>query len=103
MLDQLIWIDRICINQEEKASQVEMMGQIYKEAARVTAYLGNSKNAHLVQLLFAELYFMRHGLGISAQIMTALSLSKFQRPMWDALVELFSNPWFRRVWIVSNF
>jgi hypothetical protein len=33
LVDQLIWIDQICINQnnaKEKASQVQMMGQIYK-------------------------------------------------------------------------
>jgi hypothetical protein len=63
LVDQFIWIDQICINQnnaKEKASQVQMMGQIYKKAARVTAYLGNSENAHLVQLLFSELYFMKH-------------------------------------------
>jgi hypothetical protein len=103
-LDQLIWIDQVCINQtdiQEKASQVEMMGQIYKEAVRVTAFLGDSENAHLVQLLFAQLHFMKQGLGLSSKVMTALSL--LQRPMWNALVEFLSNPWFRRVWIVSNF
>jgi hypothetical protein len=108
LVDQLIWIDQICINQnnaKEKASQVQMMGQIYKEAARVTAYLGNSENAHLVQLLFSELYFMKQGLGMSPEKMAAVSftLSKSQRPLWAALVEFFRSPWFRRVWIVSNF
>jgi hypothetical protein len=104
LVDQFIWIDQICINQnnaKEKASQVQMMGQIYKKAARVTAYLGNSENAHLVQLLFSELYFMKQGLGLMATV--SFILSQFQRPLWDALVEFFRSPWFRRVWIVSNF
>ena len=104
LIDQCIWIDRICINQGdmvEKASQVLMMGDIYKGAARVIAYLGDSENAHLVQLLFAELHFMKHGIGLPAAVMKSLSFIWFQRPKWDALIEFFGNKWFRRVWIVS--
>jgi hypothetical protein len=58
--DQLIWIDQVCINQDdsnEKASQVQMMEHIYKEAVRVTAYLGEATDAHLVQILLAKLHF----------------------------------------------
>ncbi|KAF2007649.1 hypothetical protein P154DRAFT_583794 [Amniculicola lignicola CBS 123094] len=40
---QSLWIDAICINQDddnEKASQVQQMGDIYKEACRVISWLG---------------------------------------------------------------
>lgn len=102
LLDQLVWIDQICINQvdtEEKASQVQIMGQIYKEASRVIAYLGTSEDAHLVQLLFADLHFMKQGLGLPPGVFKVLGL--VQRAKWDALVKFFSSPWFQRVWIVS--
>lgn len=38
-----IWIDAICINQqdlEERASQVKMMGQVYRTASTVRVWLG---------------------------------------------------------------
>ena len=43
--DLTIWIDAICINQqdkEEKRWQVELMGDIYREASEVIAWLGTS-------------------------------------------------------------
>ncbi|KAK0609260.1 heterokaryon incompatibility protein-domain-containing protein, partial [Immersiella caudata] len=42
--ERVIWIDGICINQTdqvEKTDQVKMMGEIYRGAWRVTAYLGS--------------------------------------------------------------
>ncbi|QYS92712.1 hypothetical protein H0G86_000115 [Trichoderma simmonsii] len=43
-----IWIDAICINQEdisEKSSQVSIMVEIYKKAARVDIWLGNGSDS----------------------------------------------------------
>jgi hypothetical protein len=40
-----LWIDSICINQKdnvEKATQIEMMGQIYARSAQVLIWLGPS-------------------------------------------------------------
>jgi hypothetical protein len=71
-MDKLIWIDQICINQKddnEKASQVELMANIYKGAKRVSAYLGQAADAHLVQSLFAELHFKMEGLGHTAEVL----------------------------------
>jgi hypothetical protein len=104
-MDQLIWIDQVCINQtdsDEKASQVQMMEHIYKEAVRVTAFLGESAHAHLVQALFAELHFKMEGLEFSAELLKAQYLRESKRPQWNALAEFFSNPWFRRVWIIQE-
>ncbi|KAH8194425.1 hypothetical protein TruAng_011408 [Truncatella angustata] len=45
---RIMWIDAICINQaddEEKGPQVAKMGQIFKHAARVTAWLGPEQNS----------------------------------------------------------
>jgi hypothetical protein len=106
--DQLIWIDHVCINQDdivEKASQVELMEDIYKEATRVIAFLGHSVNAHLVQSLFAELHFKMEGLGMSAESLKAQlvqSLRASKKPQWNALAEFFGSQWFRRVWIIQE-
>jgi hypothetical protein len=37
------------------------MADIYKNATRVTAFLGQAANANLVQSLFAELHFKMEG------------------------------------------
>lgn len=41
---KIFWIDQICIDQEgeEKNHQVELMGDIYRNAARVITYLGSA-------------------------------------------------------------
>ncbi|CAJ2502673.1 Uu.00g100670.m01.CDS01 [Anthostomella pinea] len=44
---RFLWIDALCINQkndEEKGPQVAMMGDIYRRAARVIAWLGPAKD-----------------------------------------------------------
>jgi hypothetical protein len=103
--DQLIWIDHVCINQDdmvEKASQVELMEDIYKGATRVIAFLGHSTNAHLVQSLFAKLHFKKEGLGMSAESIKAQNLGASKNPQWSALAEFFGNQWFRRIWIIQE-
>jgi hypothetical protein len=45
--EKMIWIDAICINQQnngEKSHQVAMMGEIYSRATRVEIWLGPTKD-----------------------------------------------------------
>lgn len=47
---QILWIDSICIDQTEEATaernvQVALMGQIYKSAAKVVVWLGESQRS----------------------------------------------------------
>jgi hypothetical protein len=103
--DQLIWIDQVCINQDdndEKASQVQMMEQIYKSAIRVTAYLGEATDAHLVQRFLATLHHKTIGLGISPEQVKASYISNSKRPEWDALARFLKNEYFQRVWIIQE-
>lgn len=47
---EYFWVDAICINQEndaEKASQVALMGHIYKRAQSVIVWLGREHDEHL--------------------------------------------------------
>ncbi|KAK0647197.1 heterokaryon incompatibility protein-domain-containing protein [Cercophora newfieldiana] len=49
-----IWIDAMCINQEdsvEKSFQVPLMRQIYQQASQVYVYLGETKDADVRELL----------------------------------------------------
>jgi len=52
----LVWIDAICIDQEdevERAGQVGLMGRIYMEAVHCAVYLGEDAAPELVDGRFA--------------------------------------------------
>ncbi|KAH9214225.1 heterokaryon incompatibility protein-domain-containing protein, partial [Leptodontidium sp. 2 PMI_412] len=118
--DRFIWIDQVCINQEagdgnlEKQYQVQMMKEIYKGAKRVMAFLRwedpvveigkptPRPNAYLVQSHFAELFYRHQILGHDPATFKAVYQAESKAEQWDALVAFFSNPWFRRVWIIQE-
>ena len=53
-----LWVDAVCINQcdhVEKAHQVAQMAKIYRKAARVLAWLGESSDAALNMTLALDL------------------------------------------------
>ena len=50
LLERVMWIDAICINQEddnEKGRQVQSMAKIYAYANRVIVWLGEAANSRL--------------------------------------------------------
>ena len=50
LLPRLLWIDSICIDQDnssEKTAQVKLMGQIYSRASFVAVWLGSSDTQDL--------------------------------------------------------
>jgi Heterokaryon incompatibility protein (HET) len=54
---RLIWVDSVCINQEdpkEKSHQVRKMQVIYAKATRVTVCLGDSPDAALARAFGAD-------------------------------------------------
>lgn len=90
--EMLIWIDAICINQEdiqERNSQVPKMTQIYKQADQVLAWLGPSyEDSHLafefvrdvVEAKFVQSWLLQQLKSRTAQL---YALSKlFQREYW---------------------
>lgn len=50
---RVLWIDAICINQEdndEKGVQVPLMRQIYQQASQVCVYLGEAKDLDMLRM-----------------------------------------------------
>jgi hypothetical protein len=50
---RVLWLDAICINQEdnaEKSIQVPLMRQIYQQASQVCVYLGEAKDLDMLQM-----------------------------------------------------
>jgi hypothetical protein len=106
-----VWVDAICINQEderEKAQQVRLMGLIYWEATQVIVWLGNDKNkktdltnARTIELMqyYGNLYWSTTGdvpyIGSDADI------EKHDK-FWSSVARFFARPWFTRVWTVQE-
>jgi len=90
-LDRVLWIDAICINQEdldERASQIRYMAIIYGKAKCVNVWLGDSTGGADLAL---------------EQIDLAADSSRAVIPMYaklrDGLDELFNKEWFLRIWV----
>jgi Heterokaryon incompatibility protein (HET) len=100
---KLIWIDAICIDQNnsrEREKQVQMMGEIFSKASRVLAWLASPEEAPKSGLLVQSSRDVRLGLehGLPSQLFTYI----LRRDHLVVLRDFFSNPWFSRVWMVQE-
>ncbi|GAP86905.1 putative ankyrin and het domain protein [Rosellinia necatrix] len=109
-----LWIDAICIDQDnisDKAAQVAMMGEIYARAAKVLVWLGPEENDStramgLMQHLGmqAEVDWYSHATVPSkdaedTQIADTTALLECEEEEMLALHHLFQREWFDRLWI----
>jgi hypothetical protein len=94
-----LWIDAICINQNddnERSAQVRMMDRVFAMASRVIVDLGEETPGS--RLLFDEL--------VEAE-QSKKRTGKYTRP-WpsDKIIQelecLFRRPWFSRVWVIQE-
>ncbi len=110
---RVIWIDAVCINQEdmaERGQQVQIMGSIYNKAGRVVVWLGEAhadspKAFELIRKLCAvadatapeDIDEM-----VAADEFESLGLPAVDSPDWMALDALYWRPWFMRVWVIQE-
>jgi hypothetical protein len=90
-LDRTLWIDAICIDQEnpvEKAHQIQFMAMVYSQAYRVLVWLG--KGASDSDLVFKEIQNEN-----AKRSTSALDDKRLQA----AGLALLQRPWFRRIWV----
>lgn len=117
--DRLLWIDAICIDQDnhrEKGHQVGQMRQIYENAEQVVIWLGPSN--HEIDLLMnvarqwdyqtrqqREAHHTK-GWVDSWMTLTANETGPLKEKLTigrrNALKELLDRPWFSRVWILQE-
>lgn len=84
-----IWVDAICINQqdrEERGHQVRSMAKIYGRAHRVVVWLGEA--ADNSDQAFEAIRARKKWLDSSGHKM-----------IQQAVLTLLQRPWFRRVWV----
>jgi hypothetical protein len=109
-----IWVDAICINQEnlkEKGREVARMGSIYKMAAQVLVWLGpedetTTTAVEIIERLSPGLMLTWdrrncHAIPGSeaAVVQHNVEMSNLTPRHWKALNSLIQRPWFRRLWI----
>lgn len=111
-----IWIDAICINQEdllERAAQVSIMGKIYSLASRVFIWLGNSlpkteKALALVQYLGSIPEDMYDEMRSFDPLLTditypSLGLEDISHDEWLLLVSFMERNWWKRIWVAQEY
>ena len=117
---RILWIDQLCVDQRnlaERSSQVNMMGNIFKQARQVICWLGPDLNneANLARETIQDLAnspLQKHedGMGklcggfgkITDEFLEDMQLPCTTSPKWQALNHLIRCPYFERVWIMQE-
>jgi hypothetical protein len=89
--ERIIWVDAVCINQEnrkEKGQQIQFMAKIYSQANRVVVWLGEATNDGDLAL-----EKIRDAGGKKS------TNSSNNKSIQRAVLALLERPWFRRIWV----
>ena len=125
-----IWIDAICINQddmEERSHQVGMMRDIYQKASRIIVWLGpkstySDKAMVLLhelnidsiteQMAFAKVHGPTNNIfslrkfvvprPIAAAVRDESLPAPYDNESWEGIAELFHREWFSRMWTLQE-
>ena len=112
-----MWIDAICINQQdeigEKPSQITMMRQIYQQPARVIVWLGQDQGeVHVAfdlirRILLEQDAYDQHNphAGIDCppiDVTTPASAFQVNRVEEEAFMQFFRRSCFTRTWVVQE-
>jgi hypothetical protein len=90
-IERILWVDAVCINQEnkqEKEQQIQFMAKIYAQANRVVVWLG--EEADNSDRALEEIRIV--GGNESKR-------SSNNEMIQQAIIALLDRPWFRRIWV----
>ncbi|EGO56084.1 hypothetical protein NEUTE1DRAFT_110659 [Neurospora tetrasperma FGSC 2508] len=102
-IERTIWIDAICINQEdpeEKRQQVQSMAKIYAQATRVIVWLGEEAAGSSQAL--EEIRTAAGNDQPLEDIQTAAEPSTGQSDDKVEILALLQRPWFQRIWVLQE-
>ncbi|KAL2678513.1 hypothetical protein Neosp_009260 [[Neocosmospora] mangrovei] len=120
--NRLLWVDAVCINQadnEEKAKQIRLMGDIYSQARRVLIYLGKGdpsvdevmESIRRLDWEFMPIHVRRYCSRLLVLGPVGVKLLDYLPKMkpitdnkinWDPIINLLQRPWFQRTWIIQE-
>lgn len=100
-----IWIDAICINQQDPAErnvQVAMMDSIYKRASTVIAWLG--KTDRYTESAFRLIHHLSNIPEDEFDRYSKSQMEAFGVPYsdWEGFVAFMHRSWFKRAWVVQE-
>jgi hypothetical protein len=101
----LVWVDALCINQEdlaERARQVSHMAEVYRRASLVWVWLGDSDE--FSGLAFDGLHTLGQHRDWDEVVPREYLVKELDHhpQRWRAISELLYRPWFRRMWIIQE-
>ncbi|OCK83978.1 hypothetical protein K432DRAFT_463823 [Lepidopterella palustris CBS 459.81] len=111
----VLWVDAICINQDdskEKTQQIRLLPRIFLLATSVLAYLGDDTRSDgaletLMQIQAKEA--LKGTRERWPEELPEIPLSWTGQPIppasdaiWEAIGAFFDRPWFRRTWIIQE-
>ncbi|CAM1501642.1 Fc.00g036260.m01.CDS01 [Cosmosporella sp. VM-42] len=109
-----LWVDALCINQEDKpeqTSQMLMMGEIYQRATKVVAWLGKDfvstgraiKSLEELRKIPRERHAEMQVMDMTGEdVYAQLGIKPLNMLDWTSLTGLLMRGWFSRVWIVQE-
>lgn len=100
---RLIWIDALCINQDddsERTAQVRVMGRIYASSYRVVIYLGDETPSS--RMLFDELALAERAPPTISEGKVVPNRPIPTQQLVAALNHLLDRKWFNRVWVLQE-
>jgi len=108
-----LWIDQICINQEdpiEKDKQVKFMGEVYGRAHDVLVWLGDpppgvlNVAAYLEQIPSIVKKIERNVVRIGPSFLPSVSagLPTNDDQVWAIMVDILHKDWYGRVWTLQE-
>lgn len=90
-VERILWIDAICIDQnnnEERAEQVQLMAKVYCKASRVIVWLGDAQ---------ADSDSTLDAIRVAANRETTKSFN--YQTHQQGILDLLQRPWFQRIWV----
>jgi hypothetical protein len=104
--ERIVWIDAICINQDnnkEKENQIQYMAEIYSRANRVTVWLGEAEgdSERALETICRAAAETTSGETISGKTTSIETSSEalFDEPTTKAIRLLLQRSWFKRIWV----
>jgi hypothetical protein len=112
-----LWMDSVCIDQQdvaEKSSQVALMGEIFAKATRVVVWLGeedsNTECAYrIIKLLNQAVSILAtqdeariHRAVLKKQVTEVAGLRAVSRKEIQVMVDLLQRAWFERAWVYQE-
>jgi hypothetical protein len=99
-----VWVDALCINQEdlqERASQVQQMKDVYQQAHTVVVWLGDEDQSSAQA--FDTFHEMVEHLDWDDSVPTWLMKAIYEdRERWKTIIDTLSRRWFCRTWVLQE-